>query len=110
MLNIFKSKRRKKLEQSDYGREEGWIIEVDAVKIAALIKPIYEDMFWYSYELVLINTLFKCEIYEALFWERSDLFFFSKALNEYCYNKPIVNLMERERMEKVLIRGLYIES
>lgn len=110
MLNIFKSKRRKKLEQSDYGRVEGWEVELDSVKIARLVRPTNEDMFWYSYELDLINPLFKEEIYKAFFWEKGHLTFFSKALNEYCNNKPIVNLMEQERAVKILIRGLYIES
>lgn len=105
---MLKNKRQKKLEAADYGRKDGWEVKLNSMRIAELMHPNLEDMFWYSYELSVINSLYKEALSEITFWERNDLQFLSKALNEYCQFNPIVNFLREDSIKKVLVRGLYI--
>jgi hypothetical protein len=40
---------QRRLVATNYGREAGWIAELDGVPIAVLTEPVWEDMFWFSY-------------------------------------------------------------
>ncbi len=40
------------LETSNWGRNYGWFIEFEGEKVGELIHPIWEDQFWFRYEIV----------------------------------------------------------
>jgi len=42
---------RELLKRTDYGRSEGWDVELDGRAIAYLDQPVWEDMFWVSYRI-----------------------------------------------------------
>ena len=44
-----------KVWESDYGRQNGWIVEKNSKPVALLTDPEYVDMFWVSYQIELID-------------------------------------------------------
>ncbi|MEZ4954773.1 MAG: hypothetical protein R2825_14495 [Saprospiraceae bacterium] len=99
----------KREQDSNFGRKDGWIIELNSKKIAELIDPIFEDMFWYSYEVKIIDSFYHKDLFTTEFWENDELKFLSVSLNEYCKNTPIINIIENDNHNKrVIVRGLYV--
>ncbi|MCC9608951.1 hypothetical protein LOC68_07685 [Blastopirellula sp. JC732] len=62
--------RRFQIWESDWGRTAGWILEYDGAPIALLSDPIWEDMFWYSYEMEFRQNDYvtEAEFYSDDFW------------------------------------------
>ncbi len=42
---------RLRIIEADYGRTSGWYVEIDGRKLARLVDPQFEDMFWITYRL-----------------------------------------------------------
>lgn len=116
MLNLInkliqKRKRNKQLKETDYGRNKGWNIEIDGIKVGELINPKVRGQLRYEYELVLCKSNFIVEIRNNTFWERNDLMFFSKSMKEYAKYNPIVhtNVKNDNSINTVRVRYLYID-
>jgi hypothetical protein len=62
--------KRLRIIETDYGRESGWYVEVDGRKIARLVDPQWEEMFWDSYRLEPLteDSEERAMLYSADFW------------------------------------------
>lgn len=109
MFNIFKSKREKALEASDYGKKDGWYVELDDKKIVQLTNVRYGEMFWDAYDFTILDISKSNEIKDQDFWVNDKLKFYSIALKEYTDSEPIVRIFKEDDNEiQMMIRGLYI--
>lgn len=89
-LDLFKSKRKRELHDSDFGRKDGWYVELNSIRIAELINPNHHEMFWVYYDLIILDSDLTCEIQNEDFWLNDSLRFFSKSLEEYANMKPLI--------------------
>jgi hypothetical protein len=48
-------RRKLHIRETNYGRDCGWYLERDGQRIAMLIAPKWEDVFWVSYLLVTLT-------------------------------------------------------
>jgi len=73
-----------------------------------LKNPKFHDMFWYSYEIEIFDKSLTEKVKTYLFWDSTNLKFFSISLEEYCDNPVIVTPVDESN--EFLIRGLYISN
>lgn len=97
--------------ESDYGRSEGWDLELDGEIVGLLDDPQSADMFWDSYRLTVTtdDPMLKERLLSTEFWKYGDclsLVCRSRAtglLAAYVLPAPGFNQFNRIEM-----RGLYI--
>lgn len=90
-FNIFKiSERKKRIIDSNYGRKEGWYIELEGRRIGEIINPEHVAEFWHQYELILFDHSLSNAVENYEFWENPSLKYFSKSLEKYCIYFPII--------------------
>jgi hypothetical protein len=108
IINLLKYyKRRKALKKSNFGRSEGWVVELNGRNIAEFINPIEHDQLRFIYNLSILDKSMEEELMSSNFWDRNDLKFFSKALNEYSNSIPIVNPKINKGKRIVRVRYLF---
>jgi hypothetical protein len=108
MFKFYKNyKRRQTLKKSNFGRNEGWIVELNGKKIAEFINPRAYDHFAFVYELIVLDESLKKEMENYKFWNTTALRFMSKAVNEY-YDGPILNVRPYEDTEEKYITVKYL--
>jgi hypothetical protein len=108
IINLFKYyKRRKALKKSNFGRSEGWIVELNGKKIAEFINPLAYDHFAFVYELIVLDESLEKEMENYEFWDTTALRFISKAVNEY-YDGPKLNIRPYEDTEGKYITVKYL--
>jgi hypothetical protein len=93
---------------SNYGRLDGWYVELDGTPVGELSDARFEDMFWYSYAVNEIGTAAGSPVYEDGLWNACRFTFrhrFSgEVVNEaFCGGKPPF-----VRNGRVLMRALYL--
>lgn len=106
------TRRRRRLWRTDYGRSEGWEVYVGATKVAELLRPNFDDMFWYTYELVHIDLRYEQRLKTIDFWyEDQSIRFKSKALGEFAPNPAIMIVVNLESpgRNQVWARRLWLE-
>jgi len=88
---MFKAfKRRKRVKASNYGRKEGWYIELEGGRIGEIINPERIAEFWHQYELILFDKSLSDAVENYEFWDNPSLMYFSKSLEEYCKHSSII--------------------
>lgn len=102
-----------KLYRTDYGRSEGWeVYDVGDAKVAELLHPYFDDMFWYTYELAHIDPRYEERLKTIDFWyEGHPIRFRSKALGEFASNPAIMIVVNQESPDRsqVAARRLWLE-
>ncbi|WP_254513562.1 hypothetical protein [Anatilimnocola floriformis] len=97
--------------ESDYGRSDGWDVELDGKLVALLDEPQFEDMFWYSYRLSVTadDPTLKERMLTAEFWKGDD------CLRLVCRSRATGFVVEHplpapgfNQSNRVLMRFLYI--
>ena len=104
MFRLFK--RRKRIKASNYGRKEGWYIELEGRRIGEIINPERVAEFWHQYELILFDQSLSNTIENYKFWDNPSLRYFSKSLEEYCPHPSIIVYdKELSTLEKKVVRA-----
>lgn len=111
MFEFFKSRKISALKSTDFGRKNGWNVELNDQVIAKLKNPVFVDMFWYSYDLEIVEAAMSGQLADKFFWDRDGLRFYSLSLDRYFENDVIIQVESGEDGRlTVLFRNLYIES
>lgn len=103
---------REQLKRSDYGRSEGWDLELEGRVVARLDEPRRQDMFWVSYRLTPIteDELLAAALLTRAFWSGSGwerLIFRSRALGVIA-SQALPALEPFVEPRRLNMRGLYI--
>jgi hypothetical protein len=66
--------RRLRIWESNYGRNDGWVIERHGAAIAILTEPRPEELFWDSYrmEIVADDRELRARMLTSEFWAEAD--------------------------------------
>lgn len=70
------------LQRTNYGRSEGWIMRVNGEEVATLLDPVWEDMFWFSYQLWPTDKEADTLLRTEEVWLRKDITYQSIAMGE----------------------------
>lgn len=109
---MFDRLNRRRLEDTNYGRSQGWDLELGGVVVAHLDDPRFEDMFWFSYTLVPLTSdpaLAELLLSDA-FWRGHGwhgLVFRSRALG-IAADAAFPALTPFVAPGRLMMRGLYI--
>ena len=98
-----KIKRLEQLAESNYGREFGWLIELDGVVLGELVDPKFEDMFWTSYQVIL-----KKEKNRMIVFDPTQLFVFRNKVLLETVDSAFTAIGTSIGDERISIRGLYL--
>lgn len=110
----FLQESKKRLIDTNLGRSEGWIVELNNKPIAEFLNPENVDQSMYNYDLVILDKSLSTKLITQQFWidYDSQLRFYSKALNEYSNSSPIIIPQIRDNKGKteyyIWLRYLYI--
>lgn len=103
---------RLRIIETNYGRECGWYVEVDGRKVARLVDPQWEDMFWVTYRLEPLtdDPQEKALLYTNEFWDSGkhvyrNCEFDEKAPDAFTCGSPGTRLLE---MSRISMRSLYL--
>lgn len=75
---MFLSGRKKYLKKSDFGRINGWYVELGKERIAELVNPELRDQFWYAYDLLIYQNAKNKDLRCQIFWDNENIRFLSK--------------------------------
>lgn len=104
--------RRKRLRwfETNAGRKAGWYVELEGRRLASLVDPRFEDMFWDSYRLEVL-TADPEERQHLLssreWWLRTELTYRNKAF-DVVISYPFPSLAGPSGDGRVMIRSLYL--
>jgi hypothetical protein len=101
--------RARLLHSSNFGRCDGWYIELDGNLVGELSDARFEDMFWYSYAVEEIVTAGRSPIFDDDLWNACRFKFRNRHTGEvvehaFCGGSPPF-----VRDGRVLMRALYLE-
>lgn len=103
--------RRREIWESNYGRDEGWFVELDGVCVAELVDCQFVDHFWDSYRIVPIaNELdIHDELFQRSFWDNVDhLTYRNRKFGDTSRSAwPAATPLTNDG--RVVMRGLYLE-
>ena len=99
--------RARSLLRSDFGRRDGWYIELAGAVIGELEDPLWVDMFWDSYSLRRIAAEYRFALLDDELWHSGALVFRNRRTKEiarwaFAGGSPVV------RNGRVTMRGLYL--
>ena len=103
---------RLRVWESDYGRSEGWDLELDGRVVARMDEPRFEDMFWMSYRVTPVTddpALAERVLTEA-FWkggEPLDLVY--RRATGLVAEHPVPSTRPLVGPSRVNMRGLYVD-
>lgn len=102
---------RLRIWESDYGRSDGWDVEIGGAHVAFLDEPRWEEMFWVSYRLTptTADPALRARILSESFWtnEWPTLAFRSRATG-WVVNKAFPSLQPFVEPGRLMMRGLYV--
>lgn len=102
--------RRLEIWQSDFGRDEGWYVELEGVRVAELVDCQGQQMFWDAYRIVpLENELgIRDQLFQRAFWDNSQLLTFrNRKFGDIAESAwPAAKVFDEEG--RVVMRSLYL--
>ena len=100
---------RLRLFEADYGREFGWFVERDGRRLAALVDPRFEEMFWYSYavEPLATDAGERAAIFREEFWRQPGLVYRNRVTGEVAPNAFAGGAPTTMQNPRVLVRALH---
>ncbi|MEM9252810.1 MAG: hypothetical protein AAGB29_10720 [Planctomycetota bacterium] len=106
----FKYREKLAIWESNFGRSDGWILEVDGHPTAVLDDNEYYDMFWDSYRVSLLpeSKYTLDEVFTMEFWCKRSLVYRSKATDITTRQAVISSGEAFPKPGRVVLRGLYI--
>ena len=99
--------RARSLLRSNFGRNDGWYVELDGAVVGELEDPVWVDMFWHSYSLRCVAAEHRLALQEDELWNRCAFVFRNRRTKEippwaFAGGSPKV------RDGRVTMRGLYL--
>jgi len=104
--------RRRRIRETNYGRDTGWYIERRGERVAMLIEPRSVDMFWDSYLLVPLtdDTALRQQLRMDSFWNHAEdegLVYRSREFGTIARHAfPTLNPLREPG--RIVVRGLYL--
>ena len=102
--------RRLRIWQTNYGRDEGWHVELEGVRVAELVDCQFADHFWDSYQIVPVANEWEDEkgLLKRMFWDDfKNLTFRNRTFEEVANAAwPSSNPLNEEG--RVYMRALYL--
>ncbi|MDF1665652.1 MAG: hypothetical protein P1V97_28090 [Planctomycetota bacterium] len=95
------------LARTNYGRSKGWTMLLNGEEVATLFDPIFEDMFWFSYNLWPTSKEADALLRTNEAWEKHDPIFRSIAMDETVVGAYPAG-PDYYSGERVHMRGLYL--
>ena len=92
--------------ESNYGRDGGWLAEVNSQIVAELSDAKYDDMFWDSYRLDGVQPGGQ-NVQTDEFWNRA-IVFRSRTFPEIVVTNCIARWRQHE--QRLVVRGLSIQG
>lgn len=103
-------KRRLQIWQSNYGRDDGWYVELEGVRVAELVDCQFVDMFWDCYRIIPLENELNVndELFQREFWDNfQKLIFRSRSLGDVADSAfPGATPLDQEG--RLVMRGLYL--
>jgi hypothetical protein len=96
------------LRKSNYGRDFGWFVEFENQVLGELIEPIFADMFWMRYTVIIYPNMENI-IRNKEIWDECLTKFRNKKYNQYAEN-AFGNVIEENGKIYVSMRGLYLSE
>lgn len=100
--------RKRYLKSSEYGRSDGWYVELAGVRVAELTDAQWSDMFWDSYAITAIPGDGTSPIFDDDNWRYCRFKFRSRRTGELVSTAFAGRLPPIVRDGRVVIRGLYL--
>ncbi|MBX2840884.1 MAG: hypothetical protein KTR26_03885 [Flammeovirgaceae bacterium] len=103
--------RYREFKNSNYGREDGWYIELKGEVLGELIECKWEDMFWDSYEIHSIAEDKEKSLFDTKLWDNNRFDFRNKKFNNYAkfaFPSGIHENITIGKGQRIRMRGLYI--
>ena len=103
--------RRLRLIETDCGRDSGWYVERDGVRLALLSDCRSEEMFWDSYQLEpltddeALNRSLLSDFWEGAEWH--NVYFRNREFPELTVSGAFPSGMPFQKPGRLMIRGLY---
>lgn len=107
ICSLFRNRWSKKY-RSNYGRDYGWHIEYEGKVVGNLTNPEFEDMFWFSYQLVPKDKASEVILFDKDKWVHGRFKFRCRKLNKYAKNAFSGEVTPAKTGNRVLMRGLYL--
>lgn len=98
---------RKLYHSSNFGRNQGWIVELNGKVVAKFFYVHVDYPSYFTYKLKVIDKSLEEKMMTTEFWDNYDLKYLSKALNVYATTDPIVNPSNSHGEKYVNGRYLY---
>ncbi len=96
------------LTRSNFGRNDGWFVELDGRVVGELDDPRWEDMFWYSYAVRRVGGPGSPLDDDAL-WSECRFSFRSRTCGERVDGVLVGGTPPFVHSNRVLLRGLYLQ-
>jgi len=104
---VEKNEFHSELEQSDWGRNYGWFIELDGKKIGELVNAKYVSQFWVEYKIVAY-TGYENILFDHDKWAKCEFKFKNKHYPQYVDPAcgPSIEKVNNDYL--ILMRALYL--
>jgi hypothetical protein len=102
--------RARDLLVSNYGRADGWFVELDDKRVAELTGVRSEDMFWDSYEVASNSHDDGSQIRDDALWHACRFSFRNRRTGELVATAFCGGTAPFVRDGRVRIRGLYLRA
>ena len=103
-------RRARDLLASNYGRADGWYVELDDMRVGELTGVDSEDMFWDSYEVSTKTYDDGSQIHDDAFWQACRFSFRNRRTKELVATAFCGGTAPFVRNGRVRIRGLYLSA
>ena len=104
-----------RLLETDYGRECGWFVECDGRKLARLVDPKMEEMYWYSYRMEPLSDdpADLTRLYSNEFWFSEQLMYRNCEFNvvaDFAFAGGGNAEKQLRESGRILMRALYLNT
>lgn len=106
LLSIIK--RAQFLARTNFGRQSGWIVELDGCPIGQLTDCVKTDMFWDSYAIAPIHAADTSNLYNDELWNSAKFCFRNRESGEYANDAFCGGAPPFVKSGRILMRRLYL--
>ncbi|NLE03237.1 MAG: hypothetical protein GX638_00340, partial [Crenarchaeota archaeon] len=93
------------LLKSNFGREYGWILELNGHPVAELDDCRHDDMFWYSYRITCRSKDDQAIAFNSVHWEKNEFKFVNRITGDRVDQVIAGNAPDYISNGRVLLRG-----